>query len=111
VPIERRLAAHGLADGLDQPLDARPELPRPLGRLEAVRATDEQRIAEHVSKARERMADCRRTETELVRDGARSAAREEFAKDQQQAAIQLPDLQLVEFSHRLNSVFRMTFAV
>ena len=42
------------------------------------------------------MADCRRTETELVRDGARSAAREEFAKDQQQAAIQLPELQLVE---------------
>src|SRR6185312_968016 len=105
--IEPVVARGDLADELDESVEARRKLERAAGRLHAVRAADEQRIPEQVAQPAQRVADGRLAEAELRRHLARAAAKEELAEDEQQAAVDLPDLQLIVITHPLISVFQI----
>ena len=104
--VEGRVVGHRQADGVDQGLDPRPELDRPLGRFQSVRAADEQRIAEHVAQPRQGVADGRGAEAQMVGHLGGAPPAQQFAEHQQQAAVHLPDLHFREISHQANSMDR-----
>ncbi len=102
--IEARLAPQHFAGEIDQRVDARTKFEGAAGRLQAVRAADEERIVEQIAQPREGVADGGLAEAEFAADRRGAPLAQQAPEDQKQAAVDAPDIVVVDIAHETNSV-------